>query len=84
MWRGFSYAIWVSIYADFLCWVCWVYVAFGFMSFGLMLPSALCCSWPYVVRVNVVWVNIVRVNVVQVNVVRINMTGESPCKDAVT
>ena len=31
----------------------WVNVAFGLMSFGLMSPSALCRSRPYVVWLNV-------------------------------
>ena len=37
-----------------------IYVAFGFVSFGLMLPSALCRSGLCRRRVYVVWVNVVR------------------------
>ena len=51
------------------------------MALGLMLPSALCRSWPYVIcvkvrlgGVKVVHVNVVCDNVVHVNAVCVNVT----------
>ena len=41
---------------------------YAFMSFGLMSPSALCCSWPYVVQVDVSGAHVACVNVVPLNI----------------
>ena len=45
------------------------YVTFRVMSFGIMSHSALCCIWPYVLRLCVIQRNVALPNVVWRNVV---------------